>query len=206
VGIVTGVVSSVVVVDVDPLHGGAASLEALEQAHGPLPDTVRATTGGGGWHVYFGHPGGSVPNKVGLVAGIDLRGDGGFVVAPPSIHPSGRPYAWLRPDRPDEAAPAAMPAWLVELVRERGYRPGHTLAHWRRLVKEGVQEGERNSSIASLAGHLFWRGIDPKVALDLLLCWNARRCQPPLSEEEVARTVDSIMRRHESDDARAGTS
>ena len=89
---------------------------------------------------------------------------------------------------------------------ERGYRPGHTLAHWRRLVKVGVQKGERNSSIASLAGHLFWRGIDPKVTLDLLLCWNARRCRPPLSEEEVARTVDSIMRRHESDDARAGTS
>ena len=200
-GIVTGVVSSLVVVDVDPLHGGDASLEALEQAHGPLPDTLRAVTGGGGRHVYFGHPGGSVPNKVGLVAGIDLRGDGGFVVAPPSIHPSGRSYAWLPSDRPD---PAAMPAWLVELVRERGYRPGHTLAHWRRLVKEGVQEGERNSSIASLAGHLFWRGIDPKVALDLLLCWNARRCRPPLSEDEVARTVDSIMRRHESDDAPAG--
>jgi Bifunctional DNA primase/polymerase, N-terminal/Primase C terminal 1 (PriCT-1) len=204
VGIVTGAVSSLVVVDVDPLHGGAGSLEALERAHGPLPETVRATTGGGGVHLYFAHPGGPVPNKVGLVAGIDLRGDGGFVVAPPSVHPSGRRYVWLRPDRPDEAVPAAMPGWLIQLVRERGYRPGHTLAHWRRLVEDGVQEGERNSSIASLAGHLFWRGIDPKVVLDLLLCWNARRCRPPLSEEEVARTVDSIMRLHQSDDTPAG--
>lgn len=204
VGIVTGAVSSLVVVDVDPLHGGSGSLQALEQAHGPLPDTIKATTGGGGLHVYFAHPGGLVPNKVGLVTGIDLRGDGGFVVAPPSVHPSGRPYAWLEPDVLEQKLPAPMPPWLLHLAQESGYRPGHTLAHWRRLVKEGIQEGERNNSIASLAGHLFWHRIDPKVVLDLLLCWNARRCRPPLSDDEVARTVESIMRLHESDEARAG--
>ena len=198
VGIVTGAVSALVVVDVDPLHGGDGSLKALEQAHGSLPDTIKAFTGGGGLHVYFAHPGGLVPNKVGLVTGIDVRGDGGFVVAPPSVHPSGRRYAWLTPDLRDEALPAPMPSWLLQLVRERGYHPGHTLAHWRRLVKEGVREGERNNSVASLAGHLFWHGLDPKIVLDLLLCWNASRCRPPLSEEEVARTVESIMRLHES--------
>jgi hypothetical protein len=198
VGIVTGAVSSLVVVDVDPLHGGDDRLRALEEAHGPLPDTIKATTGGGGLHVYFAHPGGIVHNKVGLVAGIDLRGDGGFVVAPPSVHPSGRRYAWLVPDLAEHARPAPMPRWLLHFVRERGYRPGHTLAHWRRLVKEGIPEGERNNSVASLAGHLFWRGIDPEVILDLLLCWNASRCRPPLSEDEVARTVESIMRLHES--------
>ena len=200
----TGAVSSLVVVDVDPSHGGDDSLAALEQAHGPLPDTIKAATGGGGVHVYFAHPGGLVHNKVGLVAGIDLRGDGGFVVAPPSVHPSGRPYAWLAPDLADDALPAPMPPWLRQLVRDRGYRPGHTLAHWRRLVKEGIQEGERNSSVASLAGHLFWHGVDPEVVLDLLLCWNVRRCRPPLSDDEVARTVESIMRLHEAGEARAG--
>ncbi|HUM16670.1 MAG TPA: bifunctional DNA primase/polymerase [Candidatus Nitrosotalea sp.] len=198
VGIVTGAVSSLVVVDVDPLHGGDDSLRALEQAHGPLPDTMTAATGGGGLHVYLAHPGGRVPNEVGLVAGIDLRGDGGFVVAPPSVHPSGRRYAWLGTDLVAAPLPAPMPPWLLHLVRERGYRPGHSLAHWRRLVKEGIQEGERNNSIASLAGHLLWHGIDPEVILDLLLCWNARRCRPPLSDDEVARTVESIARLHES--------
>jgi hypothetical protein len=72
------------------------------------------------------------------------------------------------------------------------------------LVKEGIQEGERNNAIASLAGHLFWHGIDPTVVLDLLLCWNAHRCRPPLPDDEVARTVDSIMRLHESDHVRVG--
>jgi hypothetical protein len=201
VAIVTGAVSSLVVLDVDPLHGGDESLETLERAHRPLPETIEVLTGGGGRHVYFAHPDGLVPNKVGLVAGIDLRGDGGFVVAPPSVHPSGRRYTWRAPGLRDDARPAPMPSWLVDLVQERGYRPGHTLAHWRRLIKEGVQEGERNNSVASLAGHLFWHGIDPEVTLDLLLCWNATRCQPPLPEDEVARTVESIMRRHESHDA-----
>ncbi len=192
-GIVTGAVSSLVVLDVDPLHGGDESLRALEEAHGVLPRTIAAITGGGGRHIYFAHPGGLVPNKVGLATGIDLRGDGGFVVAPPSIHPSGRRYAWRAPDVP---ALAPMPPWLLQLVLESGYRPGHTLAHWRRLVNQGVAEGERNTSVASLVGHLLWHGIDPTVVLDLLLCWNATRCRPPLPEDEVARTVESIMRLH----------
>jgi hypothetical protein len=59
-----------------------------------------------------------------------------------------------------------------------------------------VPEGERNNSIASLAGHLLWHGVDPKVTLDLLLCWNATRCRPPLGEDEVGRTIDSIARIH----------
>jgi hypothetical protein len=195
IGIVTGAVSSLVVLDVDPLHGGDRSVEELERAHGHLPRTVEASTGGGGRHVYWAHPGGHVRNQVGLAPGLDLRGDGGFVVAPPSVHPSGRRYAWGQSHRPEEAPLAPMPPWVLHLARRREH-PGHPLAHWRRLVREGVPEGERNNSIASLAGHLLWHGVDPKVTLDLLLCWNATRCRPPLGEDEVGRTIDSIARIH----------
>ena len=90
VAIVTGAVSGLLVVDVDARHGGERSLETLEGIHGPLPRTMEVVTGGGGRHIYFEHPGGVVPNMVGLARGIDLRGDGGIVVAPPSLHPSGR--------------------------------------------------------------------------------------------------------------------
>jgi hypothetical protein len=195
IGIVTGAVSSLVVLDVDPLHGGDASIGELERAHGRLPRTVEAITGGGGRHVYFSHPGGLVHNQVGLAPGLDVRGDGGFVVAPPSLHPSGRRYAWAPSLGPDEAKLAPMPLWLLDLAR-RGERARHPLAHWRRLVRDGVHEGERNSSVASLAGHLLWHGVDAKVTLDLLLCWNATRCRPPLSDDEVARTVENIVRIH----------
>jgi hypothetical protein len=196
-GIVTGAVSGLVVLDVDPKHGGDDSLAALERAHGRLPETCEALTGGGGRHLYFAHPGGVVHNRAALAPGIDLRGDGGYVVAPPSLHPSGRDYVWEVSRDPDEVPPAPMPRWLLQLATGPGERGGHPLTHWRRLVREGVAEGARNSSIASLTGHLLWHGVDPEVALDLLLCWNAERCRPPLDADEVARTVESIRRLHE---------
>jgi hypothetical protein len=197
VGVVTGGVSGLVVLDVDPEHGGSESLTRLERRHGPLPPTVEAATGGGGRHLYFAHPGGLMRNRAAVVPGIDLRGDGGYVVAPPSLHPSGRRYQWRQGHEPGTLKPAVLPEWLLTMLRGRPDQPGHPLAHWRTLVAEGVAEGERNTTIASLAGHLLWHGVDPVVVLDLLLSWNARRCRPPLSEDEVARTVESITRLHQ---------
>jgi hypothetical protein len=78
----------------------------------------------------------------------------------------------------------------------RGSRQGHPPAYWRGVVTEGVPEGRRNSTIASLAGHLLWHEVDPDVVSELLLCWNRQRCRPPLSDEEVLRTVGSITRLH----------
>ncbi len=195
VGIVTGCVSGLVVVDIDARHGGVASLAELESEHGALPRTIEATTGGGGRHLYFAHPGATVPNRVGAVPGIDLRGDGGCVVAPPSIHPSGRRYAWAPARGPGEAPLAPLPAWLHENPQD-GHRAGHPLKHWRRLAREGVVEGQRNATVASLTGHLLWHDVDPEVALELMLAWNRMRCRPPLSDEEVAGVVESIARLH----------
>jgi hypothetical protein len=195
VGVVTGAGSGLVVLDIDVRHGGTQSLARLESECGSLPHTVEALTGGGGRHLYFAHPGGVVHNRVGLEPGIDVRGDGGYIVAPPSVHPSGKRYAWVAARSPGEAPLAPLPPTLLErLVARAG--TGHPLAHWRQLVVEWVDEGERNNSLASLAGHLLWRGVDPVVALELLLCWNARRCRPPLADDEVAQIVDSIARLH----------
>jgi hypothetical protein len=196
-GIVTGAVSGLVVLDVDPRHGGEASLASLEAEHGPLPRTIEAATGGGGRHLYFAHPGGTMPNRVAFAPGMDLRGDGGVVVAPPSVHPSGHRYAWAPERAPDEVSLAPMPRWLVALVRPPGPRTGHSITDWRALVRDGVGEGSRNSTIASLAGHLLWHGVDPQVTLELLLAWNQARCRPPLSADEVARVAESITRLHE---------
>jgi len=196
VGIVTGAVSGLVVVDVDRQHGGEESLTRLEREHGPLPITVEAISGGGGRHLYFSHPGGHLHNQVGLAPGIDLRGDGGVSVAPPSVHPSGAHYAWRRGQRPGDVALAPMPNWLLEALDPASGRIGHPLAYWRKLLEAGVPEGQRNNSIASLAGHLLWHGVDATVATELLLCWNRERCHPPLPDEEVVRAVESITRLH----------
>lgn len=200
VAIVTGGVSGLVVVDIDPAHGGAQSLVELEREHGPLPPTVEATTGGGGRHLYFVHPGGELRNKVGLAAGIDLRGDGGYIVAPPSLHVSGRRYRWQQSHDPGSIAVASMPDWLHRHLAEVAGHPDHPLDHWRSLVHTGVAEGERNNTIASLTGHLLWHGVDPEVAKELLLCWNRVRCRPPLADDEVIRIVLSFTRLHQSHD------
>ncbi|MCX7893288.1 MAG: bifunctional DNA primase/polymerase [Burkholderiales bacterium] len=196
VAIVTGALSGLVVLDVDPGHGGGTSLARLEVEHGPLARTVEAVTGGGGRHFYFAHPGGTVANRIGLAPGIDLRGDGGCVVAPPSVHASGRPYAWAPAHGPDEAPLAPMPRWILGGGHDSGEARGHTLAHWRELTRRGVDEGARNATLASLAGHLLWHGVDPDVAVELLHAWNRVRCRPPLDDEEVLRCVESIARTH----------
>jgi putative DNA primase/helicase len=94
IGIATGAESDLVVIDVDPRHGG--TLEAL----GELPPTLTVHTGGGGWHLYLNYPDGmtirnSASTKLGQ--GIDVRGEGGYVVAPPSLHVSGQRYTWSGP-------------------------------------------------------------------------------------------------------------
>ncbi len=207
IGVVTGEISNLVVLDIDPGHGGDASLDQLERQFGRLPATIEATTGSGGHHFYFAHPGGWIRNRTGLAQGIDLRGDGGYIVAPPSIHPSGRPYVWAAGHSPEEEALAALPRWI--LLSSGSTRARRRLSDWRRLVHEGVPEGQRNSSIASLAGHLLWHQVDQEVVLELLLAWNRMRCRPPLEDAEVAQVVSNIVRLHfnerpggASDDAR----
>jgi hypothetical protein len=111
VGVVTGAVSGVVVLDVDPRHGGEGALAALEAVHGALPDSVEDRTGGGGWHRWFGHPGATVSSGP-LAPGLDLKGDGGLVVVPPSVHASGVPYRWRPGHDPMQHALAPLPDWL----------------------------------------------------------------------------------------------
>jgi hypothetical protein len=199
IGVVSGEISNLIVLDVDPKHGGDAALERFERRYGPVPATVEATTGGGGRHLYFAHPGGLVRNRAGLAQGIDLRGDGGYIVAPPSIHPSGAFYEWAPGRNPDEIALAPLSRWLIAPIQ--GLRVERSLSDWRHLVKEGVAEGQRNSTIASLTGHLLWHNVDPGVALELLLAWNRLRCCPPLDDTEVARVVASITKLHDFENA-----
>jgi len=126
VGVITGWVSAVVVVDIDPRHGGDANLAALEAEERALPQTVTSRSGGGGRHFYFAHPTHLVPSRP-LAAGIDLKGEGGLVVVPPSRHASGARYRWLLGHGLHERELAALPEWLdrlsVALDGSRGAGP-----------------------------------------------------------------------------------
>jgi predicted P-loop ATPase len=109
VGIATGAVSGIVVLDVDPRNGGNTSLAELERVHGPLPETVSVATGGGGWHFYFASPADAVPSGD-LADGVEVKGDGRYVIAPPSTHPSGAEYRWL--GEPAKTKLALCPDWV----------------------------------------------------------------------------------------------
>lgn len=96
VGIATGAASGLVVLDVDPRHGGDTSLAILESQVGALPRTLVVRTGSGGLHIYFKAPSRPVRNSASkLGAGLDIRAEGGYVVAPPSRHQAGGVYEWL---------------------------------------------------------------------------------------------------------------
>lgn len=200
IGIVTGTISGLVVLDIDVRHGGDVTLDRLELEHGRLPTTVEVRTGGGGRHLYFAHPGVLIRNKVGLAPGIDVRGDGGYVVAPPSMHASGTRYAWAEGRTPATTAIAPLPEWVIRQAVEDPARLGRPISDWRRLVRDGVPAGERNNTVASLAGHLLRHGVDAAVTVELLLCWNRVRCRPPLEDDEVASVVTSISRIHARDE------
>ena len=116
VGIRTGQAAGIVVLDVDP--GGDVTLARLVSEHGELPAAPQVATGRGGKHIFFAHPGVEVSNTAGangrLGYGLDLRGDGGYVVAPPSRHVTGATYSWAVNSIP----PAPMPSWLLDMVRK----------------------------------------------------------------------------------------
>lgn len=103
--------------DVDPAHGGIDTLTDLEDAYGPLPRTWTVTTGSGGAHFYFRAtrpPRNSASSRLG--PGLDIRGDGGQLVAPPTIHPNGQPYSWETAPWDVELADA--PGWLLALLSD----------------------------------------------------------------------------------------
>jgi len=205
-GIVTGRVSGVCVLDIDAGHNGFNSLQDLENKFGPLPLTPSCSTGGGGRHYFFKHPGQPVNIRTGIMEGVDFRGDGGYVCASPSIHNSGKSYLWNPGVGLDDVPLAQMPSWLIELLVgspgglystriQDGFTKSRDPEYWRDLALNGALEGFRNDSVARLIGHLLRRNIDPYVARDLVFAWNRIKNSPPLRDEEVLQIIDSIAKK-----------
>jgi hypothetical protein len=118
IGIATGAVSDLLILDIDPRNGGDTAMVALARKLGRLPPTPRAITGGDGVHLYFRHPGDGWSFKRQLAPGIDVQADGRFVVAPDSLHASGRRYRWAIP--PDRVPVSSLPdGWLDAILQNQ---------------------------------------------------------------------------------------
>lgn len=115
IGIITGEVSGMFVLDFDG-ETGQELLSRLEREHGALPVTPNALTPGGGLHVVLQHPGRPIPTRKNVLPGLDVRGDGGFIVAHPSMHRLGRRYEWDADTHPEDIPVATAPTWVQDLV------------------------------------------------------------------------------------------
>jgi len=182
IALICGEISGIIVVDIDPKHGGTT--EGLE-----LPPTLCSRTGGGGQHIFYAWNKDVVGAKVGIRAGIDIRSEASYVVLPPSLHPSGNFYEWINDGEP--LAPP--PQWLYKREDEK------PKTDWEVFLKDKKGEGIRNMNAAQLAGKILyemspemWDGLGwPAFKL-----WNKDHNVPSLPEKELKDTWDSIKRTH----------
>ena len=138
---------------------GATSMAALVRRYGRLPPTVQQLTGGGGWQFLF-QPDARIGNGVRFLDGLDTRGAGGYIAAPPSIHPSGRAYHWRRGHEPGEIALALAPAWLLALIKppappRPAPRPVHAADSYGRAALEGEAKAVINAAAGARNATLF---------------------------------------------------
>lgn len=191
VGMATGAASGgVFVIDVDQ-HGetdGGLELSMWMAEHGRFPETASSVTGSGGTHYFFkAPPGVSVKSAAHVIPGVDVRGDGGYVVLPPSIHPNGNRYEWdMEPWEDCEIAEAD--ATVLEFVRTDGAQDRQRFE-----LPDEIPQGKRDDTLFRYACSLQAQGLPDDRILTIVSDANRARCKPPMSDEEVRNKVHSAL-------------
>lgn len=193
IGIATGQVSGglcVIDMDIDEDKGlnGYKSLRDWQDRHGIISPSWLCKTGRGGYHYYFiadEHIG----NRVGVIPGVDIRGDGGYIVAPPSIHPNGNPYEWT-----DRCHPETTPLHHIDdnirfLLNKSNN--GGTIKY---LAPTRIPEGERNHTLFKLACSLQAKGLSDQAIHAAVHNENIAKCSPPLSDKEITIIIKSVQK------------
>lgn len=178
VGIVTGKISNLAVVDVE--KGGDIS---------PFPETDTVATGGGGWHLYYHYEEG-VDNKARIFPLTDIRGEGGYIVAPPSIHASGTPYKLIK-----HVGRKPFPKYVFE-----GIEKPTNHADWQNILR-GTPEGSRNETMAKVIGR-YMNAFHPSEWESVLypfIQYHNQKNNPPLDERELRSIWQSIGKRAATD-------
>jgi putative DNA primase/helicase len=190
IAIVTGKISKLVVLDVDSEEAFRKIKEQFE-----IPKTLITTTGKG-YHLYFCYDyQENLSNKTGIMPSVDIRAEGGYVVAPPSIHQTGRQYEFM-----ENWQIAKLPDWLFKLAKDKpeGLPQPNNFKNLENTNVDNlpiIPEGERNDELTKYAGYFLGRNCNYEEALKKLQAINQAKCQPPLSEKEVETIVKSIYER-----------
>lgn len=184
VAIATG--NGIGVLDIDPRSGGEEGFVAL-LAGRALPNTPMCLTGGGGRHYYFRLPPSiSVGSRSGIRPGVDWKSSGGYVVAPPSLHASGKKYEWEASSHPDDIPLAEIPAWLLAEIQ--GPKPGASKVAG--PMPEKIPEGQRHDWLLTMAGTMRRKAATKDEMLAFFVAANkSGRFDPPLEMDEMERVA-----------------
>lgn len=170
---------------------GLADLQALVDRNSELPETPTVETGGGGKHFYFAADSRIARNPVKIKGtSMDVRSKGGAVVAPPSLHASGRSYRWTTPP---ETPLAAAPEWLIDWILSKPEATGSYVFEDLDLeTAPGAGEGSRNDQLCRLVGRYLGRFGETPDLLQLAMDWG-NRCDPPMDSKQVEKTVAHLV-------------
>lgn len=191
IGIATGKRSGgifVIDLDIDEDKGidGYHTLEDWQRENGKFPETWTAITGRGGYHLYF-HSNSEIKNRAGIIDGVDVRGDGGYVVAPPSVHSNGNRYEWEYDPEEFDLAEANN---NVKYFLDTGINsPGERFS-----MPDIVNAGERNDMIFRFACMMQAKGASDEAVFAATMAENNTKCNPTMNEKEVRVIVNSVLK------------
>jgi Bifunctional DNA primase/polymerase, N-terminal/Protein of unknown function (DUF3987) len=184
IGLATGAVSGIVVVDID-------NPEAKEELKKVLPSdydiqAVARSATGRGWHLVFAHPGVDIKNRTGILHKVDVRGDGGYIIVEPSTHISGKQYKWQVPPAGELRQ---LPVELYRLITSSNHSGAAEHARFdSSIVWEGIPEGQRDDELFRYACQL--RSFNaPRDVIEELILAAAARCQPPFPADKALAKV-----------------
>lgn len=174
-------------VDEDAGKDGMATLRAWERAHGELPETSSAITGRGGVHMLYRMEG--VRNSVGGDCAVDVRGEGGYIVAPPSVHPNGNRYEWeYDPEDYGVADADGNVRAFIESVRPKRGESAPKLH-----VPKRIGEGRRNDTLFRMACSMQSQEWPDEAIRAAIEAANRMQCEPPLPDDDVSKLLDSAL-------------
>jgi hypothetical protein len=192
IGIATGEASGFFAVDRDDRDGGDVTVKEWEQAHGALPNTLKQRPSDGVHLLFKIPPSVTIKNdqkKTG--AGIDIRGDNGYICAAPSIHESGHQYHWEGDELFDRSQITDAPEWLLDKINQhvKPKQIGSVIDFGDLggfVLPDKVKDGEgRESTLIRYAGQLRANGLDQSMIDQILLDFNRSRIEPPLDDDIV---------------------
>lgn len=195
IGVPTGV--EFWALDIDPRNGGEESRAQLVAKHGALKDTIQQTTGGGGSQRLYEMPDQQVIDcHTAVWPGIDVKGAGGYIVVPPSIHPSGKAYTWDTAKRSileETLQPAD--AWLIEEIGAA--LRGKTASNGPFELPKKIEKGERHKTLMRMASSMRHKGAGFDEIMTALETLNASRCEPPYDRAHLQKLAQDICQRYQ---------